>query len=191
MQLLRDNGDKVKHWIETLEHPELSARRLAYRRLRELGGEPAAAALAKRFDRAPSTEGLDILRALVAIDSATSRKLFRRVLLSEDYDRLDGLRRREMAGWGARRLGGPDMLEALRSCVERRQGREARVMIYLAVLARETALPTLDRFRKPRWRFTDVDVGEEQQKLDWVAREIRLGRPLDAVDLPPGRLRFE
>jgi HEAT repeat protein len=190
MDALAKNGNKVKRWAEITEASDEGLRRLAYEQLGQIGGEKAAGPLTDAFARAEPSDGVLILRALGAIDSPQSRELFRRVLLSPDFDPPARKRQREMAAWGARRLGGADMLEALRESVERRLGRDGRVMIYLGLLGGESAIPTLTEYRKSRWHFLHALTGEEQIVLDRLVRDLRAGRTTDALDVPPGRIVF-
>jgi hypothetical protein len=62
------------------------------------------------------------------------------------------------------------------------------VLIYAAVLGGADALPLLDAYRVSRLRYLAVARGEEQERLDGIARHIRDGRPLTEWDEEPGRL---
>ncbi len=190
MELLKRNGRRTSRWIEAISSSADGARPLAIRQLGRIGGARAAKALADSFDDASIEDGESILRELGGIDSIASRELFRRLLTSPEFDPLERLRQRELAAWGARRLGGEEQLEALRTAVVRRKGRDVRVMIYLALLGGESALPTLEEFRLSRWRFAFPKIGGHQKKLDWITREIRAGRSIGKIDVAPGKIRF-
>ena len=82
------------------------------------------------------------------------------------------------------------MSGALRESVERREGRDAAVLFYLAVLDGDGALPTLARYRLSRLRYMKGSRGKELRQLDWLGRRIESGRSLDAFDVPPDKLPF-
>ncbi len=82
------------------------------------------------------------------------------------------------------------MYESLVAAATRRNGRDARVLIYAAVLGRERALPLLESLRKPRMRYLGWRKGMEQEQLEWVATRLKTGRPLLKVDVPPEKLHF-
>jgi HEAT repeat protein len=190
LELLKKNGKKLTSWVEAMNSPELSVRRMAYRRLGEIGGEAAAAALASRFGRLDPEEGVELLRSLGEIDSPSAVALIKRVLLEPAFDRSEMLPLRDMAAWGARRIGGTAMYEALKAAIERREGRDARVMIYLAVMGGSEALPILARYRVPRLRFLNYYAGRELEDLDWIVRQFELARTIDKFDVPPKRIVF-
>ena len=97
---------------------------------------------------------------------------------------------RQMAAWSARRLGGERMLGALQASAKRRMGRDIHVLIYLALLGGEEALPTLAEYRLLRMRFVGWMSGKELEKLDWISRPIYAGRSLSEVDVPPAKIVF-
>ena len=82
------------------------------------------------------------------------------------------------------------MYEALKAAIERREGRDARVMIYLAVMGGSEALPILARYRVPRLRFLNYYAGRELEDLDWIVRQFELARTIDKFDVPPKRIVF-
>jgi HEAT repeat protein len=190
LRLIKENGDDVDRWLAAARSEDEAARLLAYERLAEIGDPRAAAPLAARFGRTEPDEGVQLLRALASLDSPASRELIRRVLTSPAFDGVRYLSLREMAAWAATRYGGDDMTALLRQAVERQEGRDAKVLIYLALLDGRGALPVLERWRIPRMRYLRWGRGLEQEKLDWLARELRAGRPLDSVDQPPERLNL-
>jgi hypothetical protein len=83
------------------------------------------------------------------------------------------------------------MQRALRQAVERRGGRDAKVLVYLALLARKDALPVLERYRVSRLRYMRWKGGTEMEQLDRVSRWIAGDWSLQTVDLPPSRLSFD
>ena len=188
--MLKSNGGKLKRWIATLDAAIPEHRKLAYRRLGELGGEAAARALASRFGRVELDEGIEILLALGHVDRAPSRELIRRVLVSPEFDVLERHALRDAAAWSARRLGDPEMFENLKESALRRAGRDAKVLIYAAIIGREAALPLLAELRISRLRYLHWLRGNELDKLDWIARRISQGRDLHEYDLPPDQLDF-
>ncbi|HKQ63275.1 MAG TPA: HEAT repeat domain-containing protein [Candidatus Polarisedimenticolaceae bacterium] len=190
LELLQQNGDVAAKWTTSLASPDAEERALAYRRLSELRKPDSAEALVQSFGRVEPDEGVEILRALARIDTPASRELVRRVLVAPEFDPIARLRLREMAAWAARQLGGEAMFEALRAAAERREGREAKVLIYLGVLGRDKALPLLARWDVPRMRYLRWSRGMEQERLHQLAQDIRGSRPLAAYDVPPERYPF-
>jgi len=187
---LADHRDDVASWIAAKASPDNLMRTLAYDELARIGSAEALDGLVRGFDEASDEDQVQILLALADADAAQSRALFRRVLVSEAYDGANSRAARDMAAWGARRLGGDDMLAALRESVERRHGRDARVMIYLGIAGGRGALPTLEAFRRERWKFLHAFTGEEQKALDRLVRDIRAGRTLDWIDLRADHIRL-
>jgi len=190
LETLDRNGSRIEAWIATLDAPEAQLRSLAYARLAEIGGEEAARALAERFGRVDADEGVAILRQLGSLDTPSSRALIERVLVSPAFDPFDRSRLRDMAAWGARRLGGDAMIDTLERAARRRNGRDARVLVYLALTGGKRALPALDSLRVPRMRFLKWTNGLELDTLDKIAWNLRQGHSLAAFDLPPERLEF-
>ncbi len=133
---------------------------------------------------------MEILRALGQVESSEVAKLLNRILLEPEFDPVRRLPLRDMAAWNARQRGGDAMYESLVAAATRRNGRDARVLIYAAVLGRERALPLLESLRKPRMRYLGWQRGVEQERLDWVAARLKTGRALATVDVPPARLVF-
>jgi hypothetical protein len=82
------------------------------------------------------------------------------------------------------------MIEILEAGVERRQGRDVRPLIYLAVLGGDKSVPFLDRYRVTRMRYIKWSRSAELERLDWIRRELSHGRNIDDVDVPPDDLKF-
>jgi HEAT repeat protein len=190
LDLLRENRRELSRWVESLSADDADLRRLSYEGLADVGGEQAAAALRAAFETAAPDDRMRILDALGRMPVAAAHELVERVLVDPEFDPAAQLPLREMAAWSARRLGGARMLEALRASAERRDGREAKVLIYLAVLGGKQALPVLASTRVPRMRYLKWTRGKEQARLDAVARDVAAGFPLDYVDVPPSRIIF-
>jgi hypothetical protein len=83
------------------------------------------------------------------------------------------------------------MQRALQHAVERRDGREARVLVYLALVAGKDAVPVLLRYRVSRLRYMNWKGGIEMEQLDRVTKWITSGWSLHTVDVPPGQLAFK
>jgi len=190
LEAIAQNGRKAKKWITAAASPDAHIRLLAYERLGEIGGGRAARALADAFGRVGPDEGLAILRALGGTNQPAALELIERVLLAPEFDAIERSKLRQMAAWSARRLGGERMLGALHASVKRRMGRDAHVLIYLALLGGEEALPTLAEYRLPRMRLVGWMSGKELEKLDWVSRNLSAGRSLSEVDVPPEEIIF-
>ena len=124
------------------------------------------------------------------VNLSQAKELIRRVLVSPQFDRTGTLGLREMAAWSAYRLGDPRMLSALKNAVVRRDGRDARVFIYLALSEGQRALPVLDEYRVGRMRYLKWTRGLEMETLDKIARDLRAGRSLEWFAVPPEQLDF-
>jgi HEAT repeat protein len=190
LETIRANENKTKLWIASVASPDADIRMLAYDALGRAATEQAARALVDTFPRVEPDEGVAILRALGKIDSAPSRQLIERILTAPEFDPIERAPLRDMAAWSARRIGGKEMVRVLEAGVERRQGRDIRPLIYLAVLGGDESIPFLDRYRIPRMRYIKWSRGAELERLDWIRRELTHGRTIDDVDVPPGKLKF-
>ena len=182
--------DKRAEWIETLTDPDPDLRRLATERLGELGDDASIDALVQAFDRTDDAERLWILEALGKAASPRAAPLLERVLNANEFDLATRSAVREMAAWAARSIGGEKMTGALRRSVERREGQDYPVLIYLAQLAEAEALPTLQLVRAARVKHPKWDRGLQQQKLEWVIRQLAAGRSIRDLDRPPAALAF-
>jgi HEAT repeat protein len=188
LEAIADAGNKPKRWIALLDSPSPDVRGLAYARLGQLGGESSARALVDRVGRVDTAEAKEILRALGSIPGPAARELIRRVLLDPSFDPIERGELRDMAAWSARRIGGDPMRDALRESVLRREGRDGRPFLYYTLLVGSEAIPDIDRLRVPRLRYLGGSRGLEDERLQWARRELRAGRSIAALDLPPERL---
>jgi len=187
---IAEAGDKAKRWISALDSPSADVRDLAYAALGRLGGEASARALVERFGRVDPAEAREIVRALGSIPGKAARDLLRRVLVDPAFDPIEHSELRSMAAWSARRIGGAAMLDALREAVERREGRDGYPFVYLTVLGGAGTVPDIDRLRVPRLRYLGSSRGIEDERLQWIRRELRAGRSISAVDVPPEQLEL-
>lgn len=190
LEALKANGDERDRWIEATRSPLREIRVLAYGRLGEIGGIEAAKALAGAFGRVEEDEGVEILRALGQVNEEPALVLVDRVLNGPEFDAVRRSGLRDMAAWSARRLGGERMSESLRAAVQRRDGRDAKVLVYLLVLDGKGALPTLERYRLPRMQYLKWTRGRELQTLDRIGCLVEAGRSPAEFDLPPEDLEF-
>ena len=191
LELQKKIGRDRDGWIATLNSPQRDLRSLAYVRLGELGDETSARSLARAFGRVPPDEGAEILRALGETVAEPAQALVERILNAPEFDAAERAALRDEAAWSARRIGGDRMREALARSAERTEGASTLVLVYLAVLDAERALPLLQRCRVPRMRSPAWSRGKEMQTLDWIARRIETGRSLLQFDEPPGELTFK
>jgi HEAT repeat protein len=190
LELLDKNGDTLALWAETANSDDPQLRLLAYTRLGKLGNKAAAGILVEQFGKVETAEGVDILRALGDIPHTKSEDLLERVLTGPAFDTFERRGLREMAGWSARRIGSERMYQALKASIERRNGQEARVMIYLALLGEVRAIPTLEAYRLPRMRYREWKRGKELAVIDRILLDLPRGRSIDDLDLPPEKLKF-
>jgi HEAT repeat protein len=190
LEIIKKNGRKTKRWIETMSSSEEVLRLLAYDRLGALGGTAAARALAAGFGRVEQHEGLAILQALGSIAAEPSMELIERVLMAPQFDTIERAELRDEAAWSARRIGGDRMYEALEASAERRHGRDARVLVYLAVLGGDRALPVLKKHRIERMVYVSWSSGKELEAIDWIIHQLENGRSPASLDKQPGKVLF-
>ena len=190
LQVLRDNGSKTKLWLEALASPDTDVRMLAYDYFAFHGNAKTARTLVDMFGRVEPEEGLAILDSVGRIDCDATRELIERVLTAPEFDAFERAALRDMAAWNARRIGGETMGALLARAVERRDGRDTRPLVYLALVAGADSVPVLERYRTQRMQYITWERGDEMKKLDWIRRQLSLGRSLAPVDLPPQELEF-
>ncbi len=185
MTALSERGDDPQKWIDALSSDDLELRLIAHARLAELRSPAAVKPLLEAFGRVDVEDGIRILGTLAAIAPPDAAPLLERVLLDPAFDAEERKPLRGNAAWAATRLGGPRMAEALRKAAERREGRDALVLVYLAVLTGRDAVPVLESLRVPRMRWFDWRRGPEQERLDWIVRELKAGRSIGKLAVSP------
>jgi HEAT repeat protein len=190
LDAIRRNGRRVARWVETSRSEDTALRQLAWTRLGRIANAEATRALLEAFDAAERADRSAILGALGHVSREQAARLLERVLLDPAFDDPHEAELRDMAAWSARRIGGDAMFELLEAASRRRHGRDARVLLYAAVVGGERALPLLRDLRKPRMRYLGWTRGIEQERLDRVAQRLAAGRPIDDVDVPPHKLVF-
>jgi HEAT repeat protein len=190
LSLLATNGEDRMKWVAMLGDNDTTTRRIAIRRVGEIGGSESVKALGEAFGRVDRDDQVEILRALARSASPEAAPLVERVLLDDAFDAPDGKAVREMSAWAARRIGGAKMTDALRRSAERRSGQEMNVLVYYAILAGKDSTPVLRSLRAPRLRYYERTRGLEQERLDWMIRELSAGRPIRSLDVPPEDLEL-
>lgn len=188
LALIKRNGKKLRRWLESAAADDSDLRRFVWRRIGELGSAAAAKELVAAFDGADLPGRFAIVNALAHTPAEAASPLLERVLLDDEFDALAYQQLRDAAGWSARQLGGESMIELLIKAAQRGEGRNPRLMIYVAQLDPERAIPLFDSLRKPRFRALGNLRGEEQTRLDWIQRRLERGRSIDEFDLPPYKL---
>jgi hypothetical protein len=108
-----------------------------------------------------------------------------RQLSDPTYDTWDLREARAAAAYAARRLGGDRMAKALRQSAIRRDGRDWATLVYLAILEKGAALPTLKDLRVRRLRYPEVLFGHQEQEIDGIIADLSGGRDLKRFDVPP------
>lgn len=190
LETLAKNGDDAAAWAATLASPLVDVRRLADRRLTELGSPTAIKALTTRLARTdlPPDERAGILLGIAAARTEGTESLVEQHLADPVYDAW-GLRDvRSSAAWAARRLGGDRMVRALRTSALRRDGRDWATLVYLAVLEKGAALQTLKTLRVRRLRYPESRLGREEMQLDGILANLATGHALGQFDVPPETL---
>jgi HEAT repeat protein len=187
---IRTSGAKVEAWAAELGSPDDDRRHLAYHMLAELESASAIEALVGAFDAATPADREVILEELVDVDLPAARALVQRVLLDPAFDPPPQAGQRDWAAWAARRLGDGPMQRLLAQAVDRRNGRDARVLVYAALAEGPAGAERIVRYERVRMRYLGQARGREQERLAWLARYLRAGQPLDEFDLPPPKLVF-
>jgi len=190
LRLLAKNGDDVAAWATASVSPFQDVRTLADRRLAEIGSPAAVRAIKKRLLRTdlPAEERAGVLMAIGQARTEDAAELVERYLSDPAYDewQLQGVR--SAAAWAARRLGGDRMVQALRQSAVRRDGRDWATLVYLAVLEKGAALPTLKTLRVRRLRYPEGRFGREETQVDGIISDLAAGRDPEGFDVPPATL---
>ncbi len=184
------NSRKVPRWIEATRSESRDLRILAYRRLGMMNGPQAAAGLVGAFENAELKERLEILLYMGHRDDPATVGLITRILMDPEFDDIRAEPVRNMAAWAAMNIGSPEMRERLVASVERRQGRDAKVIVYAGLAGGPSTLPLFERFRISRLKYLAGERGREQEYLDRVARRLRRGESVDEWKRPPGKIGF-
>jgi HEAT repeat protein len=188
--LLANNGDDVAAWDNAAATTFPDARRLAYRRLAQIGSAASVQAIAKRLAKTdlPPDERAAALIAIGEARTAGAAELVERHLSDPAYDAWDLRDARTAAAYAARRLGGDRMVKALRQSALRRDGRDWATLVYLAVLDKGAALPTLRTLRVRRLRYPEVLFGHQEVEIDGIISDLSAGRDLKRFDVLPDAL---
>jgi HEAT repeat protein len=190
LQLLKTNGDDVSLWAAAFASPFPDVRRLAGRRLAEIGSRAAVRAMKTRLqssDIAPD-ERADALLAIGEARTQGAAELVELHLSEAAYDAWDLSDARSAAAWAARRLGGDRMVRALRLSAVRRDGRDWATLAYLAVLDKGASLPTLKTLRVRRLRYPEASFGHQEDQLDRIISSLAAGHEPKRFDVPPKAL---
>ena len=187
LDLLAKNGDDAAAWVAALASPFVDVRRLADRRLAELGTPAAVRALATRLARAdlPLDERAGILLEIAEARTQGAAALVERHLADPAFDAWELRDARAAAAWASRRLGGETMARALRASALRRDGRDWATLAYLAVLEKGAALSTLKTLRVRRLRYPESRFGHEEEQLDGILSDLATGHSVGQFDVPP------
>jgi HEAT repeat protein len=190
LQLIKKNGDNVSAWATASVSAFPDVRKLADRRLAEIGSKSAVKAIKARLLKAdlPAEEREGILLAIGEARTDGAAELVESHLSEPAYDgwELQGVR--SAAAWAARRLGGDRMVNALRSSAVRRDGQDFATLVYLAVLEKSVALPTLTTLRVTRLRYPEAPFGPQEKQLDAIISDLVGGRDPKTFDVRPHEL---
>lgn len=190
MHTIESVGTDVEAWSGRLGSDDASVRRLAARRLAEIGNEKAFAVLTRAYDPDREDVAEEIVRAVASTRSPAVRDFLGRVLADTRYDTADPSVVRAYAAWGLRRLGDAESVALLTQSVARREGQDWPVLLYLAQAAGRGSLATLDDVRAKRLRHYTWGRGEEQERLDEIRVALREGRSIERFDEPPEALHL-
>ena len=190
LQLLKKNGESVGAWALAANSPLLDERRLADRRLAEIGSRAAVHAIKTRLlktDLSPE-ERAGVLVAIGQARTERAAELVELHLSDPTYDAWPLQGARSAAAWAARRLGGDRMRRALRVSAVRRDGRDWATLVYLAILEKAAAIPTLKTLRVRRLRYPQSPFGDEERLIDGILSDLAAGREPKGFDVPPSAL---
>lgn len=190
LTLIAGNGDDPARWTESLASPDMDIRRLAERRLAEIGTAPALAALEARLARNDviADERAAIYRDFADVRTAGATALIERNLSDAADDSWERRDARAEAAWAARRIGGERMAKALKASAVRRQGRDWATLVYYAVLEKGASADTLKSLGALRLRRPETRIGREDGQLSEILSDLAAGRTPSTYDVPPDAL---
>ena len=190
LQLLKANGDDVALWANTFASPLPDVRRLAGRRLAEIGSRAAVRAIKTRLLKTdlPPEERADILIAIGEARTQGAAELVELHLSDAAYDEWELRDARAASAWAARRLGGDRMVRALRLSAVRRDGRDWATLVYLAILEKGASLPTLKTLRVRRLRYPESTFGHQEEQIDRIISGLAAGHEPKRFDVRPKAL---
>ncbi len=190
LERLKSNGQDVPLWAANLTDGDPGIRRLAARRLAEIGSPAAIAALETRLGPSDLAvlDRAAILRAVADARAQGAASMVERHLSDGAFDSWAQRPVRREAAWAARRLGGPNMIAALRASAARRDGRDWGTLVGLALLDPAHAAETLAPLRFKRLRYVDSNLGIEDGQMDEILWSLAGHRAIARFDLPPETL---
>ncbi len=190
LQILAKNGDDVAAWAADMASNVPEVRRLADRRVAEIGSPAAVRAFTARLARSdlPPEERAAVLTAIGEARTEGAAQLVERHLADPAFDAWELGDARSAAAWAARRLGGERMIRALRQSALRRDGRDWAALVYLAILEKGVAIPTLKTLRLVRLRYPESNFGAEAPMLEGILIDLAAGREPSRFDVPPALL---
>ena len=190
LTLLKTNRDDVSLWTTAYASPFPDVRRLASRRLAEIGSRAAVRAIKTRLQKPdlPPDERADALTAIGEARTQGAAELVELNLSDPAYDAWELREARAAAAWAARRLGGDRMVRALRLSAVRRDGRDWATLVYLAVLDKGASLPTLKTLHVRRLRYPEAPYGRQEDQIDHIISNLAAGHESRRFDVPPTAL---
>jgi HEAT repeat protein len=190
LELLAKNGNDVAAWAAEMASGFPEVRRLAERRVAEIGSPAAVRALTARLARGdlPPEDRAAVLTAIGEARTEGAASLVERHLADPAFDAWDQASARSAAAWAARRIGGDRMVRALRESAVRRDGRDWATLVYLALVDKAAAIPTLKTLRLVRLRYPQPNFGTEAPMLDAILIDLAAGREPSRFDVAPDLL---
>jgi HEAT repeat protein len=190
LQLLAKNGNDVAAWAPEMASAVPEIKKVADRRVAEIGSPAAVRALTARLAQAdlPPGDRAAVLMAIAEARTEGAAQLVERHLADPAFDGWEFGETRAAAAWAARRLGGDRMARALREAAVRRDGRDWATLVYLAVVDKAAAIPTLKALGLARLRYPQSDFGAEAPKLESILIDLAAGRELSRFDVAPAFL---
>lgn len=190
LTLLQKNGDDAAAWASEVGSTVAPIRKLAERRLAEIGTPAAVKALAARLAKTDlgGEERKDILMAIGDAKTAAAASVVEQHLADPAFDAWDYQDARAAAAWAARRIGGDRMIQALRESAVRREGRDWATVAYLAVTGGAAEIPTLSSVRVKRLKYLEPHYGREEPLLEMMIGDLAAGRSIARFDARPETL---
>ncbi|HEX4825733.1 MAG TPA: HEAT repeat domain-containing protein [Candidatus Polarisedimenticolaceae bacterium] len=193
LSLLAKNGNDPAPWTEALASSDEAVRRLAARRLAEIGAPPAVAAIEARLAKPDlgNDERTEIFRSIAEAKTQNAASLVERALADPADDTWERRDARGEEAWAARRIGGDRMAKALRASALRREGRDWPTIVYLAIMEKSAASDTLKTLSRTRLRRPENRIGREDKQITEILADLAAGRTPSLYDVPPDALERE
>ena len=184
------NGDDLDKWSASLVSESADERTAALNYLKRQDHPEVGKRLAQAFDQLDLEDAIPVVQLCGQFPGDETTALIERLLTRPEFQstRFDDLR--DAAAWAARGIGGERMVQALAASITARNGRDARVLSYYALLAGKDAVATIEKYLVSRMRYRQTLRGNEWNHLKRLLRLLKSERAIDFTDRPPQALTF-